>query len=790
MILSAAGLRGLQELAETPVTKESSSGLTGSACISLFLMNLSGFIALMSLSGLLKNGVVAVNAVFIPFIALIPAFTVCLFYGFLYDSQGFSTSLIPALALQMSGCMLLFASTHFVPLLISVFFILTGQFCSESVIGSLLNNYTPAHRRTACYIERSLAVLAAPAAAFFLLKIPLFFGRNAFLLSAGLDIAAFISLSAVYVVIRTSHFDLSTEVGENIAPKILKEFVTPSEMPVSWTEYPRPQLRRREWLNLNGVWKLNAGSVYVPFPPQASLAFHKSPIANVLFYSRTFRIPGEWNGNRILLNFGAVDQTCEVRVNGTVVGSHEGGYLPFTFDITDAVNFYSENKLEVHAVDFLSKKYPYGKQRMARGGMWYTPVSGIWQTVWLEPVPRAHLKRIKITPDLSGIKLKLIADGVPESLERFAIDLNLPGGHVWHTEVTETQIYINMEEVYASVGLIEPLRFWTPDNPYLYTMKIRYEADEIETYFALRTVELMEINDVSRVCLNGSPVYLHGVLDQGYYPEGIFTPATATCFAKDILRVKELGFNCIRKHIKIEPELFYYYCDSLGILVIQDMVNSGHYSFLRDTIMPNVTTKYKSDVGKCHSKKRSEFFIKHCTDTLRALHNHPSVIAYTIFNEGWGQFDSDSIFEILKAKDATRLYDSTSGWFVQKKSDFDSRHQYFNNVLFTPGIRPLLISECGGFSYMIPEHYFSKYNHFNYGVSNSPEELTALIRKMYDEMVLPIIEKGGCGCIYTQLSDIEDETNGLYTYDRKICKVIKEEMLKIRDDIEERMKKI
>jgi len=526
----------------------------------------------------------------------------------------------------------------------------------------------------------------------------------------------------------------------------------------NWNEYyPRPQLRRESFLSLNGTWELNGKAITLPFPPESKASGYAGEVNGEMCYRRFFHLPeGFWHkGHQVILHFGAVDQVCSVQVNGRIVMHHEGGYLPFEADITDWLNL-GENEIVVNATDTLSHDYPYGKQRKDRGGMWYTPVSGIWQSVWLECVPEKYIEEICIMPDTKGIFLCVES---PEESCTVSI-----GGKQWEI-ATNCDVRLEIENPVC----------WSPENPHLYDMHITAGEDAVDSYFALRTVTIEEVDGVNRVCLNGKPIFMNGLLDQGYFVEGIYLPESPEGYAKDIENMQELGFNLLRKHIKIEPEIFYYECDRRGMLVMQDMVNAGDYHFFRDTVLPTARMQWWPDF-RPGGKKRKQFFEQHCRDTQKHLHNHPCVIAYTIFNEGWGQYDADRIYTELKKNDPTRIYDSTSGWFRKKKSDVDSLHIYFRNAVLHPKKRPLLLSECGGYKRPIEGHMFASGGDYGYGKTDSEEALTAKIAEMYEIMVLPAVKKGLCGVIYTQVSDVEDEINGLYTYDRKVCKVNKEKM--------------
>lgn len=545
---------------------------------------------------------------------------------------------------------------------------------------------------------------------------------------------------------------------------------------IPWSSYPRPQMRREQYKILNGNWKCNGKDILVPYPPQSELSGYEGPVEDVLEYEIVFVIPEDFTKERVLLHFGAVDQIAQVWVNGTFIGKHEGGYLPFTFDITEVVVRSGENRLFVKATDTLDLKYPYGKQCKKRGGMWYTPVSGIWKTVWLENVPDQYIEQIKIIPDLTGIDLEVSVNGEVDIMT----EISLSDGSIFSCQ---------MEDSRARIEIDNPI-LWDVENPYLYEMKLRMGEDQVETYFALRTIGIEKKGNVNRVCLNGKPIFLHGVLDQGYFQDGIFLPKDETEYEQDVLRMKELGFNMLRKHIKIEPEAFYYACDRLGMLVVQDMVNSGSYSWTFDTALPTIGFKKRKDTKGKIDGEREQIFKEHMKGTLEHLHNHPSIIVYTIFNEGWGQFHSDAMYDLAKSWDSSRLFNTTSGWFAQKKNDFDSEHIYFKVIDLNVKERPLFVSECGGYALPIEGHLFNPDNEYGYGKCKDSEDLTNRMEAMYRKMILPAIKKGACGCVYTQLSDVEDEVNGIYTYDRQVCKVIKDKMQQMAEALYNEIEKV
>lgn len=535
-----------------------------------------------------------------------------------------------------------------------------------------------------------------------------------------------------------------------------------------WQGHPNPMLRRETWFSLNGDWMLNGLSIRVPFPPQSVLSGYTGEVGDVLHYEKQFILPDEFTGERVLLHFGAVDQIAEVRLNKTYIGKHAGGYLPFVFDVTDAL-LPGQNLLEVDVQDTLSHDYPYGKQTKKRGGMWYTPVSGIWQTVWMEAVPETYIQNICFTPDLCGVNVQM------EGVDECEIEVQLGNGKSIKQTICKS----------GRIDIPDP-KHWTPETPYLYPVTIAAGKDQVESYFALRTVSIEKRNGQNRVCLNGEPIFIHGVLDQGYFPDGIFLPADEAEYERDILRMKELGFNLLRKHVKVEPACFYAACDRLGMLVMQDMVSSGPYNFILNTALPTVGFKrWRDDRGKLGF--RQEFFIRHSEETIQHLYNYPSIVSYTIFNESWGQFHADMVYKKLKKMDSTRLYDATSGWFSQNESDFDSEHIYFRTVKLKPKTRPMLLSECGGYSLFVKGHTFSEAQ-YGYGKCRSITDFTDRIVNMYRKMILPAIPKGLCGCIITQLSDVEDEINGLYTYDRKVCKVEENKMRVLAEEIYETSK--
>ena len=545
---------------------------------------------------------------------------------------------------------------------------------------------------------------------------------------------------------------------------------------IPWEVYPRPQMTRREWQCLNGWWDLSVlrsgksvfeGKIQVPFCAESQLsgAGQHPEKDDVLLYRRILSVPAPWEGKHILLHFGAVSRETKVLLNGREVCRHENGYLPFTADITGFLTG-NENTLEVQVSNDLSAKYPWGKQSRKRGGMWYTPCSGIWQTVWMEPVPDRYVRALHI--HTAGDTVDIRAEGIQSGKVLFnGKEYPLTGGSARLT--------------------VDHPEFWSPENPHLYSFSILSGDDCVESYFALRTLTTETVNGIPRLCLNGKPYFFNALLDQGYWSDGLYTPATPDGFEADILAMKSLGFNTLRKHIKIEPEVFYYACDRLGMIVFQDMVNNGGYHYILETVLPTLHFQKRNDRHMTRDPETRKNFLAAMEETARLLNNHPCICLWTIFNEGWGQFCADEAYSRLKAIDPERFVDSTSGWFHQKKSDVDSLHIYFEDLHLGKKPLPQLLSEYGGYVYKIPEHSFNIEKTYGYRKYETREEFVAALRETYQNALLPLAAKGLCGAVYTQVSDVEDETNGLLTYDRAELKIRPEELRDLAQALQDSM---
>ena len=541
-----------------------------------------------------------------------------------------------------------------------------------------------------------------------------------------------------------------------------------------WQVYPRPQMRRDSFLNLNGEWELAVGDgefdkkILVPFCPESQLSGLKEHFDHnqPLRYRRTFSVPDGFNRARVVLHFGAVDSYAEVLVNGKSVMEHTGGYEAFSVDITEQLK--EENELVVVTMDAMYNIAPYGKQTLKRGGMWYTPVSGIWQTVWLESVPETYIRKLNI--ENRGASVTISTEP--------ALNGKVTVAGLGEFALKDGKVTIQPENPH----------FWSPEDPYLYDFVVEAGADRVESYFALRTLEIRKVGRYQRLCLNGKPYFFHGLLDQGYWPDGLFTPAVSECYANDILAMKKLGFNTLRKHIKVEPEEFYYQCDKLGMIVFQDMVNNGDYNFIRDTALPTVGIQKLNDKNLHRDPVTRNAFLRGMEATVNQLRNHPCILYWTIFNEGWGQFDSDNVYHHLKALDDTRWIDSTSGWFRRKETDVDSRHVYFKPIKLKAGEKPLVLSEFGGYSFKPEGHVFNTEQTYGYGKFEVQEQFAEAVEKLYREQVIPAVKTGLCAAVYTQVSDVEDETNGLVSYDRKVEKLTPNRMIPIAEALQDAMK--
>ncbi len=537
-------------------------------------------------------------------------------------------------------------------------------------------------------------------------------------------------------------------------------------------EYPRPQLRRESFLNLNGVWQyavstLNSepeeydGDIVVPFPLESELSGVGRVLqpGEYLWYRREFTLPEDFNVGRVLLHFGAVDQCARVWVNGMDACTHTGGYLPFSADITDLL-FEGENTLVVRVTDDTDRSYhTRGKQKLKPGGIWYSPVSGIWQTVWCESVPENYISSLFITPHLEDGSVELLVMG--EGAVRAVID-----GDAYDFEAG-TSALLKLREV----------RAWSPEEPYLYKLELAMGDDRVESYFAMRSVGIGEDrNGVKRLLLNGKPYFQNGLLDQGWWPDGLYTAPSDEALAFDIAAAKTMGFNMLRKHVKVEPLRWYYHCDRLGMLVWQDMPNGGGAYSALTVSAPLLTGSHSRDdkyskFARREEKGRDEFR-EELLDMVSHLYNAPSIVTWVIFNEGWGQFDSDKCAEAVLELDSSRILDRTSGWHDQGSGELRSIHLYFDDYKHKPDKlgRCVVLSEFGGYTLPIDGHAWPG-KPFGYKKFDSQEKFRRALTLLYDGQIRPACMSGLAAAIYTQLTDVENELNGLITYDRRVIKL-------------------
>ena len=562
-------------------------------------------------------------------------------------------------------------------------------------------------------------------------------------------------------------------------------------------EYPRPAMRRDSCEILNGPWQYAItqtaeypaawqGSILVPYSPEAPASGVGRTLqpGQWLHYHRLFAPPaGE--GGRVLLHFGAVDYACAVQVNGHLAGGHRGGYWPFTLDITDLLNGTGRNSLWVAVQDPTDHStQARGKQTLKPGGMFYPAQSGIWQTVWLERVPDNYIQTLTVTPDYDArtvtVRVHTAKPGGAVNLWAMVRAGGVTIAEDWGSDEADQdgEVTLNIPE--------EHFFPWSPDTPFLYDLTVGTNQgeeaglDTVHSYFALRKWSCApDAHGVLRFCLNDKPILLNGLLDQGYWPEGLYTPPSDAAVERELSEVKALGFNLLRKHAKIEPQRWYYHCDRLGLIVWQDIVNGGSaYNLWFVTYLTNVLQPLlrRFPDGKACRRLLSrakpagrEEYAHELADTVQALRCHPCIACWVPFNEGWGQFDAGKAVQALRTLDGTRLVDEASGWFDQGGGDVHSLHNYFYPLRIRPQKRTVALSEYGGIAWPMPGHEPPRKT-YGYGTAKDRQELTARYKKLQLKTVLPQLEKGLSALVYTQLTDVEDEVNGLFTYDRAAVK--------------------
>ena len=560
-------------------------------------------------------------------------------------------------------------------------------------------------------------------------------------------------------------------------------------------EYPRPIMERGEWKNLNGLWQYAIvdkgartpqtfdGEILVPFAVESSLSGVQKRIDDTkeLVYQRTFEVPSAWKGKQVLLHFGAVDWKADVWVNDVKVGSHTGGYAPFSFDITPALNAKS-NKLVVRVWDPTDKSYqPRGKQVSKPSGIWYTPVSGIWQTVWLEPVNEKHIANLRILPDVDANVLKVDAC-VAEGTATDMLEVSVYDGN----QLVASGKSINGEQV--DVEMPQDVKLWSPDSPFLYTLKVALInkgkiVDKVDSYAAMRKFSSRrDENGIVRLELNNQPLFQFGPLDQGWWPDGLYTAPTDEALRYDVQKTKDFGFNMIRKHIKVEPARWYMHCDQLGIIVWQDMPSG-------DKNPEWQMRKYFDGAERLRSPESEANYRKEWKEIMDYLYSYPCIGTWVPFNEAWGQFKTQEIAEWTKQYDPSRLVNPASGGNHYTCGDILDLHNYpAPSMYLYDAQRATVLGEYGGIGLVLKDHLWEPNRNWGYVQFNSSKEATDEYVK-YAEMLYNMVVKGFSGAVYTQTTDVEIEVNGLMTYDRKVIKLDEKRVREINQRICNALKK-
>ena len=599
---------------------------------------------------------------------------------------------------------------------------------------------------------------------------------------------AFIALAASFAIsCNTADKTGWAPVGDRIMTQ-WGENLDPSEV---LPEYPRPQMLRGEWMNLNGLWEYAItpaeaepdkmdGNILVPFAVESALSGVGRAVGEneALWYEREFTIPEEWVGQRVQLNFGAVDWKAEVYVDGAFVGEHTGGYAPFSFDVTDMLAKGKKHSLKVKVTDRTDKWFqPRGKQVSQPEGIWYTAVTGIWQTVWMEPVPASHIDSYYAVADIDEGTLAVTVDAALEDGDVVEVVLLADGDPVAKAEGREVTL------------AVPEMRLWSPSDPYLYDLEIKVlrdgvAADAVKGYTAMRKISYAADKDGhKRMLLNNEPLFQYGPLDQGWWPDGLYTAPSDEALAFDIEKTKEMGFNMIRKHVKVEPSRWYWHCDRLGMLVWQDMPSIADNS---TNVWDNRTYENGTDTPVPDDAKTN--YYKEWGEIMSAFKVFPCIVTWVPFNEAWGQFDTEDVVKFTRAQDPTRLINYASGGnFVKCSGDILDLHNYPHPEMYLYDKDYInVLGEYGGIGWPVEGHLWQPDRNWGYVQFKSADEVLDTYEK-YADMLIDLIDDGFAGAIYTQTTDVEIEVNGLMTYDRKVVKLDMERLSAINRKVIESM---